>query len=114
MFKKIITALSMLIGLSFGAPSLWKGIPHAPNWMSNLYVNAIIFIIVFMLLGMTLSPYIEKGIKRLIEWVNNLATSNLILGTIGIFVGLLIGYLFSLPFNSLNIPFLNSTLPIIF
>lgn len=117
MFKKIITALSMLIGLSFGltiAPSLWKGIPNAPNWMSNLYVNAIIFIIVFMLLGMTLSPYIEKGIKRLIEWVNNLATSNLILGTIGIFVGLLIGYLFSLPFNSLNIPFLNSTLPLIF
>ena len=48
MFKKIITALSMLIGLSFGltiAPSLWKGIPNAPNWMSNLYVNAIIFII---------------------------------------------------------------------
>lgn len=117
MFKKIITALSMLIGLSFGlsiAPALWKEIPNVPSWVSNPYVNAIIFIIVFMLLGMTLSPFIEKVIKRLTEWVNNLATSNLILGTIGIFVGLLIGYLFSLPFNSLNIPFLNSTLPLIF
>lgn len=117
MFKKIITVLSMLIGLSFGltvAPTLWKEIPNLPDWFSNIYLNAIIFIIIFILIGTFLTPLIEKIIKSLTEWVNNLTTSNLILGTIGTFVGLVIGYLFSLPFNSLNIPFLNSTLPLVF
>lgn len=117
MFKKIITALSMLIGLSFGltvGPQLWRDIPNLPLWTANIYLNALIFTVIFMFLGSFLAPFIEKIIKHMIEGINKLTTSNLILGTIGVFIGLLIGFLLSLPFSSLNIPFLSSTLPLIF
>lgn len=117
MFRKIIIALSMLIGLSFGltiGPQLWRDITILPNWTTNIYLNAIIFTIIFMMLGSLLAPIIEKIIKRLVEWINRLTTSNLILGTIGILIGLLIGFLLSLPFSNLNIPFVSSTLPLIF
>lgn len=117
MFKRTIIGLSMLIGLSFGltiGPSLWNGIADLPAWSSNIYLNAIIFTIIFMLLGTLLAPVIEKVISRIIKWVDSLTTANLILGIIGIVTGLVIGYLLSLPFSNLNIPFLSSTLPLIF
>ncbi|MFK8243569.1 MULTISPECIES: PIN/TRAM domain-containing protein [unclassified Facklamia] len=117
MYKRIITGLSLLIGLSFGVtvgPSIWHGIPNVPSWTSNIYLNGFIFMIIFMILGSLLSPVIERVIRYLIEWMNNLTTLNLILGTIGTLIGLLIGFLLSLPFNSLNIPFVSSTLPLIF
>lgn len=117
MFKRTIIGLSMLIGLSFGltiGPGLWNGIADLPAWSSNIYLNAIIFTIIFMLLGTLLAPVIEKVISRIIKWVDSLTTANLILGIIGIVTGLVIGYLLSLPFSNLNIPFLSSTLPLIF
>ncbi|MBS4456379.1 PIN domain-containing protein [Tuanshanicoccus lijuaniae] len=117
MYKRIITGLSVLIGLSFGVtvgPGLWMGIPNLPSWISNIYLNAFIFMIIFTVLGSLLSPFIERVIRYLIEWMNNLTTLNLIVGTIGTLIGLLIGFLLSLPFNSLNIPFVSSTLPLIF
>lgn len=117
MYRKIILLLSILIGLSFGftvAPGLWRQLPNIPNWTTNIYLNAIIFAFIFMLIGSLLTPIIEKIISRIISGIDNLTTSNLILGMIGTFTGLLLGYLLSLPFLSLNIPFLSSTLPLIF
>lgn len=116
MYRKIILLLSMLIGISFGltvAPGLWKHLPNLPNWISDLYLNAIIFALIFIFIGSLLTPLIEKIISRIVSVIDNLTTSNLILGTIGSFTGLLLGYLLSLPFSSLNIPFFSSTLPLV-
>lgn len=117
MFKKVILFLSVVIGLSFGVtigPSLWRAVNFINPVIANPYVNGLIFALIFMSLGSLLSPLIEKGVKRLLELVNKQTTSNLILGTIGLLVGLMIGYLLALPFSSLNIPVLSQTLPLVF
>lgn len=117
MFKKIVMLISTLIGISFGltlGPQLLVGVEFIPQWVSNRYVNAAIYGVLFWILGGLLVPIIRKMIKLLMEWINTLSTFNLVLGIIGMLIGLILGYLLSLPFSNLNIPFISSTLPLIF
>lgn len=117
MFKKVIMFLSIIIGLSFGfsvGPMVWKSLNISNGIVSNTYVNALIFGIVFMVLGFLVTPLVARLIRKLQEIVNRQTTTTLLFGTMGILLGLLLGYLVSLPFTSLEIPFLSSTLPLIF
>lgn len=116
MFKKVVMFLSVIVGLSFGftvGPSLWKSLGSSNQILNNPYLNGLIFVIIFVILGSLVAPLIEKGIKRLLEIINSQTTTNLVLGTMGLLIGLLIGYFLALPFASFNIPFVSSTLPLI-
>lgn len=116
MFKRVVMFLSVIVGLSFGftvGPYIWTSLGSDNRILNNPYLNGLIFAIIFIILGSLVAPLIEKGIKRLLEIINSQTTTNLILGTIGLLIGLLIGYFLALPFASLNIPFVSSTLPLI-
>lgn len=116
MFKRVVMFLSIIVGLSFGftiGPLIWESSGIDNRILNNPYLNGLIFVIIFVVLGRLIAPLIEKGIKRLLEIINSQTTMNLILGTIGLLIGLLIGYFLALPFASLNIPFVSSTLPLI-
>ncbi|WP_124057740.1 PIN/TRAM domain-containing protein [Vaginisenegalia massiliensis] len=117
MFKKVLMFLSVVIGLSFGfsvGPAIWQSLHISHGFLTNTYVNALIFGIIFMIVGYLLEPYVARLIRRIQETVNRQTTSTLLFGTLGILIGLLVGYLLSLPFASLDIPFLSSTLPLVF
>lgn len=116
MYKRIILFLAIIIGLSFGitfGPLIWSNFNIDLNYLTNPYVNAIIFGLLFSFLGALLAPLIEKGVRRMVEFVNRQSIATILLGLIGIIAGLLIGYLIGLPFTALNIPFISSTLPLV-
>lgn len=116
MFKRIIVFLSSIIGFSFGATFgivIWSNINLDIKYLNNPYVNALIFGILFAFLGIFLAPIIEKTIKRLIDILNRQTIPNLLLSTVGIVTGLVIGYLLGLPFTNFNIPFISTTLPFV-
>lgn len=116
MFKRIIVFLSTIIGFSFGATFgivIWSNINLDIKYLNNPYVNALIFGILFAFLGIFLAPIIEKTIKRLIDILNRQTIPNLLLSTVGIVTGLVIGYLLGLPFTNFNIPFISTTLPFV-
>lgn len=116
MFKKIIIFLSIIVGISFGltiGPVIWPSLNINNAYLINPYINAIIFAIVFGVLGLAIAPMIYRAVNRLVIFIEGLTTSTLVFGTIGILIGLIIGYLVALPFVALNIPFLSQTLPVI-
>lgn len=114
MFKRIIVFLSTIIGFSFGATFgilIWTNVNLNVQYLNNPYVNALIFGLLFAILGIFLAPIIEKTIKALIDVLNRQSIPNLLLSLVGIVTGLVIGYLIGLPFTTFNIPFLSTTLP---
>ncbi|UUX33044.1 PIN/TRAM domain-containing protein [Fundicoccus culcitae] len=116
MFKRFVLIFSFIIGFSFGysvGPLIWKSLTINHSLMINPFINGLVFAVIFMIIGWFISPYIELFIRRIIEFFNKQSVFNLILGAIGILIGVLLGYLFSLPFANLSIPFISSTLPFI-
>lgn len=116
MYRKIITLLSGIIGLSFGitvGPAIWMSMDVSNQFLGNPLINAVIFGFIFILLGLLIAPIIERTISRLIDWINRQRPLSLVIHIIGTLIGLVIGYLVSLPFTALNIPFLSTTLPVV-
>lgn len=116
MFKRFVLLFSFIIGFSFGfsvGPYIWRAINVNQAVIVNPFVNGIIFAFIFMLIGWFASPYISLFIRRIIAFFNQQSIVNIFLGVVGALAGLLLGYLFSLPFSDLSIPFISSTLPFI-
>lgn len=112
MFKKIVIGLFTLAGLSFGlslAPNLWQYTPFDYPIMNSLITNALIFSIIFMLVGFLVYPMIYKVTTWLQDTLNRQSTANLFLGTAGLLIGLLVGYLVALPFSGL-FPYLTAVI----
>lgn len=114
MFKKIITAIGAIIGLSFGAtigPLLWRYLHLENRYIIHPLVNAILFGLIFMFLGSLLAPFIARQVRRIEDFLNQQTATTIILGTLGAVLGLLIGYIAGLPFAGLNIPFISTIVP---
>lgn len=117
MYRRSIIFVSSVVGLSFGVSigkNIWIQLGFRNTLFNNIYLNGLVFAIIFMGLGMLLAPLIEKMIRNIQEIVNRQNISTLVFGTTGMLIGLVIGYLISLPFNNLEIPFISSTLPLVF
>lgn len=116
MFFKVFIVMSFLVGVSIGysfGPGLWPVLGVQYTWLENPIVNAIISGILFSLVGVFLAPHIEKYLKKLIKTLEKQETGNLILGTIGIIIGLILGYLVSMPFINLNVPVVSTITPFV-
>ena len=115
MTRKVIMAIALIVGLSLGftlGPLLWQTLGIRQSLFMNPLVNSIAAGIIFILLGSLLAPWIERLIARIIDHLEALPTAHLVMGFIGAFTGLLLGYFLSLPFGF--IPVASSILPIIF
>lgn len=116
MLKKIVIFIFSFIGISFGislGQGLWEAMGLKNQFLDSMFINALIFGLLFMFLGYLLVPLIDRFTKRFVEWINKQTTSVVIIELVGVLLGIIIGYLISLPFTSLQIPFISSTLPII-
>ncbi|MGF3066468.1 PIN/TRAM domain-containing protein [Facklamia sp. P12945] len=116
MIKKMTISVSMIVGLSFGytlGAEIWRSLRLYHQLLINPFVNSMIFGLIFMLLGILLAPLFEQLIHKLLSILEKQSTPNLLFGALGILLGLLIGYLLSLPIGSLDIPFLSSTMPLV-
>ena len=116
MFKRIVLMVSAIIGLSFGVSfgaSIWPWLHLTQDFLQNTYFNGLLFAIIFALLGNLASPLLARWIRKTQEILNKQTTSTIFFGTIGGVVGLIIGYLISLPFSNLQIPFISNALPLV-
>ena len=111
-FYFIVACVGVSVGLTLG-PQMWQLFQIETSLLLNPIVNAIIFTIFFILFGLLVAPLIDRIIKKMLDILAQQTTYDLIMGTLGIFIGLLIGYMISLPFANFNITVLSATLPFI-
>lgn len=116
MMKKIIVITAMIIGVSFSislGPSVWELLNVDHGIVKSPFFNVVIFGLIFMLLGFVITPIIDKLARGIVELVNRQSTPRLLVEMLGALLGMVVGYLISLPFNSLEIPFLSPAVTVI-
>ena len=109
-FKVVIGLLGVLLG--FGIVTILKAqeILNIPN---TGWLNIVIFTGVSLLFGLiffSLSPKIIKRVKGVVLLIEtetqNIPTSDIALGSVGLIVGLIIAYLVSQPLYKLEVAYL--------
>lgn len=116
MMKKILIITAMIIGVSFSisiGPSVWELLKIHHPIIKNPFFNAIIFGLIFMLFGFIITPILDRIARGVVELMNRQSTPRLIVETLGALLGMVVGYLISLPFNGLQIPFISPAVTVI-
>jgi uncharacterized protein YacL len=117
MQKRIITLLMIVVGASLGIsflPKAWEIAKQADNsWLNNNFTNSLIGALIFFIISLGLANYIVSGVKKMEAALNELSLTYLLFGSIGAILGLTFGVIISIPLYNLQIPIVNSVLPIL-
>lgn len=115
MQKKIFNIVMAIIGFSLGAtlmPLVWALFNLNSNqWLNNEVTNGLIGAIIFIIISIFTFRYVGRAIRRVEKFISEQSLQDLVFGSIGIIVGLLLGALASIPLYSLKIALLNILLP---
>lgn len=115
MQKKIFNIVMAIIGFSLGAtlmPLVWTIFNLSSNqWLNNEVTNGLIGAIIFIIISIFTFRYVGRAIRRVEKFISEQSLQDLVFGSIGIIVGLLLGALASIPLYSLKIALLNILLP---
>ena len=115
MQKKIFNIVMALIGFSLGAtliPVVWTVFKLDQNqWLNNDITNGIIGAIIFVIISIFTLRYVGSAIKKVEKFIGEQSLQDIVFGSIGVIVGLLLGALVSIPLYSLKIALLNILLP---
>ena len=117
MLKKVIQVAFLFIGGALGfvfLPPLYEFINLSSNpWINNPYISVAIGALILFLLSFLLSDYFVK----LIYWMENilfkLPAADLLFGTLGLIVGLIVAYFIGVAIGRINIPFITEVIPIL-
>lgn len=117
MQKRVISMIMTLIGASLGFsyfPYFWEIFKLEDNsWVNNYFTNALLGAIIFFLFSLALAKYIEKLIKHIEKRMSEVSLTYLLFGVVGAIVGLTLGVILSTPLYRIDIPGINSALPIL-
>ena len=117
MQKRIITLLMIIAGASLGIslfPMAWEMAKQGNNsWLNNNFTNGLIGAIIFFILSLGLAKYIVSAVKKIEAALKEMSLTYLLFGSIGAIIGLTIGVIISIPMYNLQIPVVNSLLPIL-
>ena len=116
MAKKIIMGIFVLIGGSIGAsflPLVWNFFNISNQFMNFSFVNIVIGAIIFLLISLPTTKYIEQGIKKIEVLLSQQSITYLLYGSLGTIIGMVLAWLGSLFLIGLSLPFISSILPII-
>ncbi|MDH6364835.1 uncharacterized protein YacL [Enterococcus sp. PF1-24] len=116
MQKRVISMVMIIIGASLGfsyLPYLWELLKVADNTLLNNYLsNSVIGAIIFFLLSLVLAKYIVTIIKKVEKQMSEMSLTYLLFGVVGAILGLTLGVIISTPLYRIEIPVINSALPI--
>lgn len=117
MLKRIIQVLFLLIGAAVGIlflPYAFELISVLDNpWVNNPYVAAVIGAIIFFLLSLLLVDYLVKFMKWMEDWLLRTPTGDLLFGTVGLIIGLVVAFLIGFALSAIDIPIVETAAPIV-
>lgn len=116
MLKRILQICFIFIGGALGMatfPELLPLINVDNELLTNPISSAILGAIIFYLITFWLVDYVAHFIKWIEEQLLIAPITDIIFGSLGLLVGLLLAFLITLPLNSVPIPILNTVSPIL-
>lgn len=115
--RAIIQGIFAFIGIGLGVvylPLVWAGFGYSTRtWFNNEISNAVIGALVFWLLSLIFSGYIERLINRFEKSLTSKSPAYLLFGSVSTIVGLIFAILISTPLYRLNSPIFSGVVPII-
>ena len=117
MLRPIIQIMFLLIGATVGIlllPSAFELIPLLDNpWISNPYVAAIVGALVFFLLSLLFVESLINFMKWMEEKLLHAPTPDLLFGTVGMIIGLVVAFLIGFALSTVDIPLVATVAPLI-
>ena len=117
MLKRIIQACFLIVGGTLGIvliPELFNVI-QTDNFafINNPYVSAILGAIIFYLITFWAIEYVVEFMKWLEETLIKAPITDIIFGSVGLLVGLLVAFMFGSALNAIQVPIVNTVAPIL-
>lgn len=117
MLRPIIQIMFLLIGATVGIlllPSAFELIPLLDNpWISNPYVAAIVGALVFFLLSLLFVDSLIHFMKWMEEKLLHAPTPDLLFGTVGMIIGLVVAFLIGFALSTVDIPLVATIAPLV-
>ncbi|WP_066159674.1 PIN/TRAM domain-containing protein [Halalkalibacter krulwichiae] len=117
MLKRIVQLFFVLVGGTLGflyLPELIHiiNLGEVPNWVTSSYAGAVFGAIILFFATFWLADYIVNLMKIMEEAIVRAPVTDVLFGTMGLIVGLIVAYLIGIPLNAINIPVVSTVLPI--
>ncbi|MFV8829633.1 PIN/TRAM domain-containing protein [Alkalihalobacterium sp. APHAB7] len=117
MLKRIVQLFFVLIGGTLGflfIPELIEilNFGELPNWVMSSYAGAVFGAIIFYLSTFWLADYIVGLMRLMEEAIVKAPITDVLFGTMGLIVGLIVAYLIGIPIDAIQVPVISSVLPI--
>lgn len=117
MLKRIIQILFFLIGATVGIillPNVFGLISFLDNpWINNPYVAALVGALIFLLLSFLFADLLVNFMKWMEEKLLHAPTLDLLFGTIGLIIGLVVAFLIGFALSTIDIPLVATAAPIV-
>ncbi|WP_054711762.1 PIN/TRAM domain-containing protein [Secundilactobacillus paracollinoides] len=115
--RLIIQLIFAIVGLGVGAvylPVVWAiaGLAER-SWYNNVLTNSLIGALVFWLLSLLLSGFIERLINDFEKALSSKSPAYLFFGSVSTIIGLVFAILISTPLTRLNSPLFSGIIPIV-
>ncbi|MGD6960253.1 PIN/TRAM domain-containing protein [Rossellomorea aquimaris] len=117
MLKRIVQACFLIVGGTLGIfllPELFTVINLSDiPLINNPYMTAIFGAIIFYILTFWAVEYVVNFVKWFEDSLVKAPVTDLLFGSLGLIIGLFVAYLFGIPFNQMEIPIVNTVVPIL-
>ncbi|MBW8350587.1 PIN/TRAM domain-containing protein [Bacillus sp. IITD106] len=117
MLKRIVQACFLLLGGTLGIfliPELLKLVKlDSVALINNPYISAIIGAIIFYLITFWAVDFIVNGVKWLEDRIVKAPITDILFGSLGLIFGLIVAFLAGLAINQMEIPIINTYVPIL-
>lgn len=115
--RLIIQIVFAVVGLGIGAvyvPVIWAIAGQAASsWYNNVLTNSLIGALVFWLLSLLLSGFIERLINNFEKTLSSKSPAYLFFGSVSMIIGLVLAILISTPLTRIDSPLFSGIIPIV-
>ncbi|WP_370294865.1 PIN/TRAM domain-containing protein [Rossellomorea marisflavi] len=117
MLKRIVQACFLIVGGTLGIlliPELLSVINMADiSLINNAYMTAILGAIIFYIISFWAVEYVVNFVKWFEDSLVKAPVTDLLFGSLGLIIGLIVAYLLGIAVNQLELPILNAVVPVL-
>ncbi|MDR4939017.1 PIN/TRAM domain-containing protein [Rossellomorea marisflavi] len=117
MLKRIVQACFLIVGGTLGIlliPELLSVINMADiSLINNAYMTAILGAIIFYIISFWAVEYVVNFVKWFEDSLVKAPVTDLLFGSLGLIIGLIVAYLLGIAVNQLEFPILNAVVPVL-